>query len=482
MSRLDLGASPNTVALALGLGLVALALPPPPARRVLARLRIAALCALAAGLAATQSRGALVALGAVAMAWMVFLRPSPLRPVLVLGAAGLLLLGWLACFGRASAGALQTGASVRAWVHGAALMQAGEAFFSTPVRMGGLAEDAALRYGFPLGLEQGRMIRGPLSTFLAWLDPVRWPAGLFQWLGVVAPACLWPFRRDKTSARPWRAALPASLALFTVVVALFNCVHQDWLGRKLLPLLALAGWAWLLALVARRDIRAVATALGAAALIALLLLGAGFALAKRNQARQGVERWSFARYPNSGDTGSAFQAATAVAAPLGTLLLFDHQSGATPLAWACRAALHRQAGRGWRIIVAPGAETGDALVRETLAAPPVVTLALGGPAPEPVVRAVRPAMLVTIDPGLVVWLTPDGAAPETDRHWIATQDRSATELDRAQARPRPADASFAPPVAHRLEGYSIGAWTRFFEQTLPALPPPPSSSSPAATP
>ena len=126
---------------------------------------------VAIALVGTQSRSACLGLMVVAILWAWPAIRAPRGAAWwAAGLAGCMAL-WFGWLGRGSSEALQTGASVRGWLHAAALMQGAEAAWGSPARVGGLAEDAAMRFGFPLGLEQGRMILTPLSTLLGVAGP-----------------------------------------------------------------------------------------------------------------------------------------------------------------------------------------------------------------------------------------------------------------------------------------------------------------------
>ena len=471
MSRLDLGSSPNTLALLAGLGVLTLACTCRPRSGLSARtvLGWGAFCLCAAVFAGTQSRAACLGLLMVAGIWLGLYSKRALLVAGPLIAAALLLLVWLALAGRASPASLHTGASIRQWIHTAAVMQAGEAFFSTPARVGGLAEDAAMRFGFPLGLEQGRMIKGPLSTLLAWLDPLLWPMGLFGFIGLVAPACIWPpCGVDKSSPSGLALWVP-SAAVFTLVCAAFNCLHQDRLGRWLLPLLAFAGWVWLAVLIWRRRPAAVALGLAGAVAAGAGLLVGGWVLLRQNCLRRGADVWQSTRFEAGANAGDETLVVAATSKPRGTVILFDHAPD-TVASWTARRALFRRAAeRGWKLVLIPGIGAEAAGLERIDLPAPLVVAGLAGPAPEKIVRMLAPAKLVQIDGGLVVWLTSDGASPTTERHWVATHPRSEAELARGLDLVNMKAGDTLWP--QRIAGADYDEWKAFWNGIVPSSGP-----------
>ncbi len=434
--------SPNTVAAVAGAAFVvaAMAYPRMDTRMRAGFLLVCVCCAWV--LCLTQSRGAGLALGALAavLGLRSVGRPA-FRPaaVLSLGAA-LAIWTWAGLHGRAAPASLGNSAGMRADFATAALMRAAESRFHGVMPVSAFAEDAALRYGTPVSAAQRDILRNPLSSLLNLAaDPRPW--AILTWISWLAPAwCLvWTaipasrsFRTRSFDAEesPAAWAIPAA-CLFTAICAVFNDLDQNTAGVWAMRSSAACGLAWLAWCFVRAGFRLPALGLGTAAVSLLVVLAAGELFLRENFARHGIRRWQIEERVLPG--GGALRVVEGGASLVGTLFFFDHR-GRGELSWEAGQGVRRLVGAGWRLVEIPGGIWPAIDVRELCAAGlPVVAIGVQGPVPANFVRAARPAGIVSVAPSRLVQVSDDGGEATAMRYWLVEDEEAMSEARRLLA-------------------------------------------------
>jgi hypothetical protein len=423
--------SPNTLAACLGFAFI-LTLCSLFRTKPWACISLAAPLAFAWAL--TQSRGAAVGMTLAGLFYVLLFRGRSgcwktgafllFLPLLMLSLAG--------HQGRLGSGALETAASIRKIFAEAAIMRMAEIWLHDFKPWWPFAEDAALRHGFPVSLEQAKIIKNPLSSLLRLVE-TKSAWALFSWCLLLGP--LFASLIDAVCPRaPRRASAPTAetqdlpfdiipvLLLYIAVTCVFNDLHQNLYGRVLLAVSLGLGALWFCFKMGARETRSVAYGLSASLASFALLLALGEYRLRAECTTPPIEKWTFSTVGGRGKV-AAVNVVEAHAAPTGCVVVFRYDSN-NRTEWDYRKAAYHLTRKGWRVVEVDKSDDLAAVAVALGASPRRIMVGLGGPVPAAFSQKHRPELIVLINPSRTTMISAAYERPGAPQKWIFESDEA----------------------------------------------------------